>query len=310
MAFPPPVKDAERSVHVVATELAPTLRIWQMLVAPIVCPGSNRLNAAVSPGSCVIVTVWPPIVTVPLRAAPEFPATVTAMVPLPVVVVLGTVRNDELLLAAHEQVLAAVTVTVTVAQATTAGEQLISAFVSAYNDLVGFTQAQNTAANNNDQTSIGHDSVLRSVTSALQSAIGGSNSADSTYQYLSSVGIGFTQTGQLTFDQSAYQNAVAGSGLAHVQALFSASGATKGVFQNINNTISQYTGAVGFVTAAQTNDTNQIAALTKQISDFEARLQLQQSALQKEFSAADQAISAINNQLGSLSQLQGQFQLL
>jgi hypothetical protein len=57
----------------------------------------------------VIVTVWPPIVTVPVRVvAPPLAVAVIAAVPLPVVAPV-TVRNDELAVAVHWQFEGAVT---------------------------------------------------------------------------------------------------------------------------------------------------------------------------------------------------------
>ena len=104
MAFAPSVNDVDCSLHVVATDVEPMLRIWQTVVAPIVWLGSSRLKLAIKPGSCVIVTVWPPMLTVPEREDDvPLAAAVIVSVPLPVVVVLGTVRNDELLVAFHEQ---------------------------------------------------------------------------------------------------------------------------------------------------------------------------------------------------------------
>ena len=103
MAFGPSVKDVDCSLQVVAVEAA--LRIWQIVVAEVVWPGSKRLKLATRPGSCVIVTVCPPTLTVPVREDEvRLAAAVIVSVPLPVVVVLGTVRNDALLVAFHEQV--------------------------------------------------------------------------------------------------------------------------------------------------------------------------------------------------------------
>ena len=68
------------------------------------------MNEATMPGSCDTVTVWPPIVTVPVRAGPVLPAAVIVTVPLPVAFAVA-VRNDELLDAVQPQVDAAVTST-------------------------------------------------------------------------------------------------------------------------------------------------------------------------------------------------------
>src|ERR1051325_1204749 len=104
MALAPPVNDVERSVHVVATGEALVLRIWQTFTAPIDCDGSKRLKEGTRPGSCVTVIVCPPTVTVPERDDPVLASAVTVSVPLLVVVVLGTERNEALLVAVHEQV--------------------------------------------------------------------------------------------------------------------------------------------------------------------------------------------------------------
>src|SRR4051794_38969444 len=62
--------------------------------------------------ACVIVSVWPAIVAVPVRAAPVFGATVTATLPLPVPAARSSVIHDWLDAAVHAQVAAdAVTVT-------------------------------------------------------------------------------------------------------------------------------------------------------------------------------------------------------
>ena len=105
------MNDVDRSVHVFCT-LA-RLRNWQVVVALDVCPGSNRLNAANTPGSCETVTVWPPIVTVSERATPLFAAAVMTTLPLPVALAVA-VRNDELVDAVQPQVDAAVTATLAV----------------------------------------------------------------------------------------------------------------------------------------------------------------------------------------------------
>src|SRR5436190_18065428 len=101
-------KDVDRSVHVVVKPLA--LRNAQTFVAEVFCDGSNRLNPAKTPGSCVTVTVWPPIVTVPVREVVPFAGALIVTVPFPVPLA-EAVKVEELLVAVHEQVGAAVTKT-------------------------------------------------------------------------------------------------------------------------------------------------------------------------------------------------------
>ena len=62
---------------------------------------------------CVIVTVWPAIVSVPDRSGPLPAATVAVTVPLPVEDAGLTVMNDALLVAVQAHVLQVVTVIAT-----------------------------------------------------------------------------------------------------------------------------------------------------------------------------------------------------
>jgi flagellar hook-associated protein 2 len=201
------------------------------------------------------------------------------------------------------------TVSITVSQSASAGEDLIKSFVSAYNDLVAFAQSQSLSAAKNDGSSIGRDPVLRSVTSAIQQILGGESAADSTFQYLSSVGVGFTQTGQLTFDASRFEDAVSTGGMAHVQALISGSGGVDGVFQSLHTSLVSLNASDGPVVGAQNAATSEAQRLGDQIAAFEARLQVQQAALQKLFAATDQAMSTLNGQTSSLSALGNQYKL-
>ena len=102
----PCVKEVDRKVHVVDPPVA--LRNAQTFVAPVLCAGSKREKAAKTPGSCVTVTVWPPIVTVPERTSPPFAMALIVTVPLPRAFA-EAVRNAELLVAVHEQFAGAVT---------------------------------------------------------------------------------------------------------------------------------------------------------------------------------------------------------
>jgi flagellar hook-associated protein 2 len=201
------------------------------------------------------------------------------------------------------------TVTITVNQDASGAKALISEFVAAYNDLVAFTQEQQTASRNSDNGSIGRDSVLRSASSALRQALGEANAADSTFQYLATVGIGFTTTGQLTFDASDFDSAAATGGLDHLQTLFSGDGSTDGVFGVVHDTIAVYTASDGLVTTQQSALAAKTTDVGQQIADFEARLKVRQEALTREFIAADRAMSTLKAQQNSLSSLGGQFRL-
>ncbi|MDE3153961.1 MAG: flagellar filament capping protein FliD [Acidobacteriota bacterium] len=202
----------------------------------------------------------------------------------------------------------ATTISVTVNQDTTAAKSAIQSFVTAYNNLESFINSQQQASLNNT-TNIMNDGVLRGLSSSLRAAIGGSSSADSTFQYLSQVGIGFDSSGNLTFDGGAFDTAVASSSLSHVQTMFSGNGTTDGIFTSIDNVLSDYVGSGGLVANQQTNITNELSSLATQISNMQSQLAIQQQSLQQQFTAADSAISALNQQGSSLSSLNSGYSL-
>src|SRR5262245_4688112 len=75
------------------------------------CVAGVRLNAQLTPPSCDTVTVLPATVTDPERAAPEFAATLTLTVPVPVRVLPAvTVIHEALLATVHAQLLVVDTV--------------------------------------------------------------------------------------------------------------------------------------------------------------------------------------------------------
>ena len=86
-------------------------------------------------------------------------------------------------------------------------------------------------------------------------------------------------------------------------------GKSYGAFDALHSTIAMYSSADGLVTSQQTNLASEVSNIGKQIQDMETRLTIQQQAMQQEFSAADQAISQMNNQQSALSSLGGQYRL-
>jgi flagellar hook-associated protein 2 len=173
----------------------------------------------------------------------------------------------------------------------------LNAFVSAYNDLVSFSDAQATAANNGTVGSIGRDSVLRGLRSSLRDSLLGVHGTG-TFTRLAEIGLGFTRTGQLTLDQSKLTEAL-NSDPAAVQSLFADS--TTGAFGSVNSLLDEYTAAGGFLPDTQSRLTDEISRVGRQIDDMSAQLAVRKAALQQQFTAADQAIAQLNSQSTSLS---------
>jgi flagellar hook-associated protein 2 len=173
----------------------------------------------------------------------------------------------------------------------------LNTFVSAYNDLVNFSDAQATASNNGTVGAIGRDSVLRGLRSSLRDALLGAHGTG-TFTRLAEIGLGFTRTGQLTLDQDKLTEAL-DTDPAAVQSLLA--DGTTGSFGSVNTLLDEYTAAGGFLPDAQSRLTDEISRVGRQIDDMSARLAIRRTALQQEFTAADQAMAQLNSQKTSLS---------
>ena len=85
-----------------------------------------------------------------------------------------------------------------------------------------------------------------------------------------------------------------------VKALF---GGASGAFAAVDNLIDEYSQAAGLVSAAKDRLKKQSSALDNQISSMQERLAVQRAYLQREFVAADAAMTRLNNQSGALASL-------
>jgi flagellar hook-associated protein 2 len=189
-------------------------------------------------------------------------------------------------------------ITISVATDGTSLESNLQSFISAYNSFVTFANAQATAAGNGDQTSIGHDSLFRGLRNQLRSSIQGTYGSG-TYSNLANIGLEFTQTGTLQLNEAVFQQAVQTNPSA-VQALVSGSSQA---FDSISASLTQYTQTSGLISVTQQSLATQGSQLTTQIANMQARLNLEKTSLQQQFTAADAAISALQSQTSSISGL-------
>jgi len=198
------------------------------------------------------------------------------------------------------------TTTVTVAADDSSTITNVKTFVSAYNDLMKFVSDQSTAAANGEPGTLAHEALLRQARGALRSALGGSYGS-STFAHLAEIGIGFNQTGLLTLTTAALSSALS-QDRASVVALFSGTatnsdGFTNGAFGTVQSAIDEFTRAGGFVASAQSQLTAQGSRLDTQIGDMQGRLAVQRAALQQQYIAADQAMTQLKSQSGTLSSM-------
>jgi flagellar hook-associated protein 2 len=142
----------------------------------------------------------------------------------------------------------------------------------------------------------------------LRTDINSAYATGGTYTYLSQVGVGFARTGEMTFDEKAFDAAVT-NGTGAVQKLFAGSGGEEGAFATLQSHISKYTEAGGLVPDAKDRIDSQLQSIGARIDTLEVRLAVRRDALSKEFLATDSLMTSLNSAVSSLSQLQGQYRL-
>ena len=191
------------------------------------------------------------------------------------------------------------TSTVTVAPDSTALRSGITTLVTAYNDFVKFASDQALAAGKGDDGSIGRDPVLRQLRNQLRSTLSGEYATGGAFTSLSQVGIEFTRTGTMAVNETVLTEALKNGPV--VAALFTGAAGTPGAFAALDTLLDAYTQGDGLIPGARKQLTDQAARLTDQIGSLQERLAARRASLQREFIAADQAMSLLKNQSSSLT---------
>lgn len=178
----------------------------------------------------------------------------------------------------------------------------VTDFVKAYNDFAKFVTDQTAAAGKGDQASIGRDPLLRQLKDELRTSLVSQFGTGGAFTALSQVGIEFTRTGQLQLDDAKLTTAIA-NGTADVEKLFSGSGGTQGAFATLDTLLDRYTQSDGLIPGARKQMTDQASRLSDSIATMQDRLAIRRAALQREFIAADRAMSQLQSQSGSLAKI-------
>jgi flagellar hook-associated protein 2 len=200
------------------------------------------------------------------------------------------------------------TVRVTVSRDASALKDQVKDFVNAYNGLVGWVNSQRADALQGNPN-VSREAVVRGLYSDLRSAILGEH-GDGTITRLAAVGIGFDRTGLMKIDDRVFDDAVKADPLTVQQLFAGASDDTSdGAFDDLTTLISSYSDAGGLLKTAQTRIEDQVRNISNRMDVMDAQLTIRRNALQKEFIAADQAMSQLNAQVSSLSSLQNQYRL-
>lgn len=181
----------------------------------------------------------------------------------------------------------------------------VQKFADAYNDLLSFIADQTTAVNGG-KAGISRDPIVRGLRDALRAKLQDKYGVDEAR--LADVGIGFDRNGKIIIDKDLF-TAAANSSPTDVQTLFGGSDGKGGVFGAVKTLIADYTRAGGLVADARQRLDSQVSRIGDRLDTLESQLAIRRAALQQEFIAADRAMSQLNSQGSSLSQLSSQYRL-
>ena len=200
----------------------------------------------------------------------------------------------------------ATTVTVKVDRDMSQAKALVNKFVSAYNDLQTFAKDQATAAIAG-RASIGRDPLLRSLRDALRSASFADYTGGS-MKRLAEIGVGFDRAGKMILDAEVFDDAIEASAT-DVQTLLSGASGNGGAFGAFATLIEDYTEAGGLVSASRQRIDEQVTGINRRLDTMESQLALRKAALQREYMAADMAMTRLKSQSASLSSVGGGYKL-
>ena len=200
------------------------------------------------------------------------------------------------------------TIIVTIGPDTASTKTLVHDFVTAVAALKTFADEQITAAAAGNKGTLGRDPLLRSLLSDIRSTLTASYSVDGAYRYLTEAGLGFDDSGELTFTKATFDTA-AKTALADIQKLFVSGGGRDGAFTVLEERLDSYTEAGGLLPEAQRRNDEQIERLSDGIVAYEDRLAMRRAVLHREFIATDLAMAGLNQSVKSLTALSKQFRL-
>ncbi|HEX4949607.1 MAG TPA: flagellar filament capping protein FliD [Blastocatellia bacterium] len=186
-------------------------------------------------------------------------------------------------------------------------ENKLKSFITAYNDVQDFISAQYTKdATGRPTGPLVGEATLRSVQTQLRNAVGQSFATNGgTLANLTEVGVGRDDKGRLVLDSKVFNERVKESGIDNVRALFAgkASG-DKGIANEIYTSYKTLSDDLtGIVRKAITGNEDSIKRLDKSIADQLARVSTLRQSLSRQFAAADAAISQLNSQGTSLTNI-------
>jgi len=176
----------------------------------------------------------------------------------------------------------------------------VKSFVEAYNAALGFIQTQNKLTkdkNGNDRLGpLGGDSMLRMTESRMRSIIQDPQFTTSKYKRLIELGVEFTRSGTLTFNQEKFTKMV-NTDPQSVAMFFRGDMVKNGFIPNLRNKIAQIVDpTTGTVTSRRKNYQDQVSQMDKRIEQKEKNLVRTEEQLRNKFSKMEEAMSKIQSQ--------------
>jgi flagellar hook-associated protein 2 len=191
--------------------------------------------------------------------------------------------------------------TVTVASDSTTIQSNISAFVDAYNTLLGTFSSLGSydAASQTAGPMLGN-ALLSSTQNQMRSTIYSIvNTGSSTYNSLASIGITTNKDGTLSLNSATLSNALA-TNFSAVSALFSSPGG--GIATSLNTQLTSDLGSTGAIASNTTSLTSQETALTKKTTDLTAQMAALSASLTQQYSALNSLLSSLQTTSAYLTQ--------
>ncbi len=192
--------------------------------------------------------------------------------------------------------------TVTVSDDPSVLKSKITAAVNALNSFNDYAQSQlRMPTGSSVQPVLYNDLTLRTANRQLKDVfLANYISSGSTIKNVSDIGIQYDRNGKLTIDSTKLEDAISNHA-SDVQKFFS--NATNGLSKVASNMVASYTKSGGIIEFSHDRLQDSIDNMNARISAMQEQLNIQQQSLTAQFTAADQAISQLNNQASSISSL-------
>lgn len=189
----------------------------------------------------------------------------------------------------------------------------VDAVVAAYNDLVQFVKDNSEVSQNQSSTEgnvtagpLAFDSTVRNILDGLRSAFSNAVSGlPGDYSLLAEVGLTTTQSGNVAFDASKL-NAALASGEKDVRELFAGDATTDGVFDRLHSYIDSVTNTGGLIEIRTNGISDEIDDLTDRIEAGERAVERFEADLVAQFASLETLVGSLQSQGAFLSAIVAQ----